>query len=117
MNSNSNTSSNWIEYLENVFHINQGKFTARDTAGTPIILGWEKVDRQSPRLNQIIQELSAILAHTYTSMELEFAREYPDQVPTEFFLKSLAPFFEKGIASVDWVLAKTTLHTNLLKFF
>ncbi len=114
---NQKTSTDWINQLDATLSKQRGTFTAMDAHGVPLILEWEKVDPQSPRINEIIKEAAEILAHTYTTMELQFARTYPELVATEMFLKPLAPLFAYGVDHVDWKAAEEVLLKNLMQFF
>jgi ribosomal protein S18 acetylase RimI-like enzyme len=89
--------------------VKAGSFLAHDKVGVSVVLEWVKIEGQSPKLNETIKEVSAILAHAYTRQELDFARQYPQAVPTEFFLKSLVPLFAEGVEKVDWQKAEQQL--------
>ena len=105
--------SNWLHYINETVKNEKGSVILNDSSDDPIVLEWEKINGKSPRLTQKIQEVSAILAHTYTIQEIEFAKMNPELVPQEYFLKALTPLFEKGLKQVDW---KTAEH-HMLEVF
>lgn len=111
------TNSNWITRIKQTMYTNKGTFQANDNLGNPITLQWELIDPTSPRLNQAIAENSEILVQMYTTMELQFAKKYPETVSSEMFLKPIAPMFEGGINNVDWNAAEAQLSSNLRQFF
>jgi ribosomal protein S18 acetylase RimI-like enzyme len=109
----------WTKHADNI--ISQDKATGllrtKDEAGNPILLVWEKVPTQSERLNEIIKGVSDILVNTYTQIELQFAKQFPDKVATEFFLQSLAPMFAESGTAVDWTLAEAKIKQVFQQFF
>lgn len=104
-------------YIESKKTMNHGILKAKDKFGAPIQLAWEQVDVTTLRLNDILKEVSPILAHTYAGMELQFARKHPEAIETEMFLKSLASYFKDGIEHVDWLQVEKVLYANLVQFF
>ncbi len=102
-------SAEWLTYVKDVTNLKTGIVTAQDRYGAPIILEWERVDSPSPRLNEKIKSLAAILVQTYVKQEAQFARKYPEAVPHEHFLKSLEPLFVDGLEKVDWDLVEKQL--------
>ncbi len=114
---NQKSSADWINQLDATLTKQHGTFTSMDAHGIPLMLEWEKVDPQSPRINEIIKEAAEILAYTYATMELQFARTYPELVATEMFLKPLSPLFAHCVDHVDWNAAEDVLRKNLMQFF
>jgi len=102
----------WIEHAETA--ISQDKATGllrtKDDAGNPILLVWEKVPTQSARLNEIVKGVSDILVNTYTQIELQFAKKFPEKIATEYFLQSLTPLFANGTDAVEWTLIETKIN-------
>lgn len=103
--------------IESIKTMNHGILKAKDNFGAPIELVWEEVDVTTKRLNEILKEASPLLAQTYASMELEFARQYPEAVETEMFLKPLASYFKDGVELVDWQQLEKILCAQLVQFF
>ena len=58
-----------------------------------------------------------MLSHTYTQMELEFARLYPEEVPNQHFLKAVAEFFVHDETNIDWAQVEYQLYNNFKMFF
>jgi hypothetical protein len=88
----------------------------RGVIKTPsVTLEWEGIEATSPLLTSRIRELSNILIDTYVPMELEFARQHPEAVPSEFFLKPLAELFKAP--KVNWQAAEEQLKGVLQQFF
>lgn len=109
----------WLQDAHNT--ISQDKATGllrtKDDVGNPILLVWEKVPTQSMRLNEIIKGVSDILVNTYTQLELQFAKQYPEKVASEFFLQSLAPLFAESKGAVDWSLVEVKIKQVFHDFF
>lgn len=103
--------------IESIKTMNHGILNAKDNFGAPIELVWEEVDVTTKRLNEILKLASPLLAQTYASMELEFARQNPEAVETEMFLKPLAPYFKDGVELVDWQQLEKILCAQLVQFF
>lgn len=108
-------SLDWIKYANEVIAEPRGEMAAKDHAGLPVKLEWEKVDAQSPRLNELIKEASGILASTYASMEVQFLRQHPEAAQTEMFLKPIESLLNVDL--IDWSLVEQTLQSNLNQFF
>lgn len=94
-----------------------GSFSCKDTQGNQILFQWDSIDGKSPELTQKIRQVSPLLINAYTQQELQFARKYPEAIPTEHFLKSLAPLFEKGAEAVDWHVVKEQITAIFNNFF
>ncbi|MCS5710634.1 GNAT family N-acetyltransferase [Candidatus Berkiella aquae] len=92
------------------------QFKVKNTLGKTVLLEWEYLEPDSPQFNQKIRSLSDILVHTYTQMELQFSQTYPQAVPNEFFLKSLAPFIKAG-ENIDWLLIEAKIKDIFQQFF
>lgn len=92
-------------------------FLTHDAFGNPIRLERQKIDGQSPELTQKIKNVSDILIQAYTQQELQFARMHPEAVPTEHFLKSLAPLFKDGTENVDWDKVEKQIKAIFYQFF
>lgn len=109
-NQSQQKSSEWLTHVREITALKKaGQFLAKDKFGAPIVLEWEIIDQQSPRLTEKIKSLSEILVQTYTQLEVQFARKFPDAVANEYFLKPLAPLFANGMENVDWdVVIKQT---------
>ncbi len=80
-----------------------------------ITLEWEGMLATNPLLTTKIQQLSDLLVATYLPMELAFAKQHPEAVATEFFLKPLNPLFQKP--EVNWHEAEHQLRGILEQFF
>lgn len=93
--------------------MNYGTFIAYDAVNNPIVLEWKKVYGHTDALAQEIRNLSPILIRAYTQSELEFARKKPEEVPSDFMLKSLASYLDTG----DWNLFEQKLREHLHHFF
>lgn len=78
-------------------------------------LKWESIAAKSCDYNKKIASVKDVLAETYTEMELEFAKKYPNEVPSQMFLKSLTPLFQNE--NVDWNKAKSELKNTFISFF
>ena len=94
---------------------NSGTFLVSHLKNNNIILHWEKMDGASPQLTQQIKNASDILIQTYTEQELEFARQHPQAIKDEYFLKSLAPLFEQSV--IDWNIVETQIRDIFHQFF
>jgi ribosomal protein S18 acetylase RimI-like enzyme len=94
-----------------------GTYKAQDNSGNLILLEWERIEGQPARLNECVKTMSNILVNTYTQMELQFARKFPEAIPNEFFLKSLAPEFSQGIENIDWQQIESKIHDIFTNFF
>ncbi len=109
--------SDWILHVQKkIFSNSEGQFRVKDNLENPILLEWEYIS-PSEHFNQRIKSLSEILVHTYTQLELQFAKKYPEAVPNEFFLKSLAPFFQEGSGEINWVLIEEKIKNIFHQFF
>ena len=104
-----NQSANWITSIKEALPAKSGSFTTHDANGNPVIIEWEKIEGQSPRLTEKIKEVADILAYAYSKQEIEFARVHPEAVPNEYFLKAIAPLFSEGVENVDWQKAEEQL--------
>lgn len=108
-------------WLKDAHSITQAQATGllrtKDDLGNPILLAWEKVPTQSARLNELIKGVSDILVHTYTQVELQFAKQFPDKVASEFFLQSLAPLFADNAATIDWTIVESKIKQVFQQFF
>ena len=78
-------------------------------------LKWESMKATDALLTKRVHQVSNLLIDTYVPMELEFARQYPEQVPDQFFLQSLTELFKEP--QVDWQEAERQLRAVLTKFF
>lgn len=114
-NQNEPVSMDWIDQVHKAVTAPRGVMTAVDSTGRPIRLEWEKVDAQSPRLNEIIKEASVILANTYTTMEVQFVRQHPEAAATEMFLKPVESLLKAE--PVNWGAIEQALQSNLQQFF
>lgn len=94
---------------------NSGTFSVKDINGKPIVLQWNKIEGKSPELTQQIRDVKEILIETYTQQELEFAHKHPDAVKNEYFLKPLAPLFEKE--TIDWDIVESQVRAIFHQFF
>jgi len=94
-----------------------GELSAEDLLGSPILLEWETIDQQSPRLNEKIGALSDILAQIYTQQELLFAKKHPDTAANEYFLKPLAHFFQNDNKNIDWNIVEQEIKNIFTKLF
>lgn len=117
MNQTEQKSANWLAHIKEQPAHKSGSLITHDAFGNPILLEWEKIDAQSLRLTEKIKSVSEMLAEIYTKMELEFARQYPEAIPNELFLKSLEPLFKDGIERVNWEIAQEQLKAFFQKFF
>jgi GNAT superfamily N-acetyltransferase len=109
--------SQWLLCIQEATASKLGHFLTNDIAGTQVILEWERIDAQSPRLSEKIKNLHEILIETYTHQELQFAQKHPEAVPHEHFLKPLAPLFKDGIEKVNWNLATQQMRGIFKHFF
>ncbi len=110
------TSFDWLTYAKEITASKTGTFSTKDKFGVPIVMEWERIDWQSPRLTEKIKSLSEILVQAYAQVEVEFAQKLPDAVPNDFMLKSLAPLFEQGIEKVDWKIVEEKIKATLQQF-
>lgn len=108
--------SDWITHIKKIMISDNGQFTTTDNQKNSIILEWEFIDPSSPRLNQAIKDASEILTQMYATMELEFAKKYPETISSEMFLKPLAPLLKNGLDNIDWKAAEQILTTSLKQF-
>jgi ribosomal protein S18 acetylase RimI-like enzyme len=111
---NESISMDWIKHANKAIAGSRGEMAAKDHAGL-VKLEWEKVDAQSPRLNELIKEASGILGFTYARMEVQFVRQYPEAAKTEMFLKPIESLVNAD--PVDWSVVEQTLQFNLNHFF
>ena len=108
----------WLLQIQKVISSHpKGQFKANGNLGDPFIFEWEFVSPNSEIFNHRIKNASEILVHTYTQLELQFARKFPEAVPNEFFLKSLAPLFQEGEGKVNWVLIEKEIKETFNQFF
>jgi hypothetical protein len=117
-NQSQQKSSEWLTYVRKMTALKKaGQFAAKDKFGALIMLEWEIIDQQSPRLTEKIKSLSEILVQIYTQQEVQFARKFPDAVANEYFLKPLAPLFANGIKRVDWDIVIKQTRDVFQQFF
>ena len=106
----------WISFVQQTVQ-KAGKLSAHDATGTPVTLEWAIYDPTSPQFTQAIKDVSEIFTQTYTRQEVELARNRPEMVPTETYLKDVAPLFEHGVDKVDWQAVEQHVRTNMHQFF
>jgi len=94
-----------------------GYFNTNDSLGNQYVIEWEIIDPHSSRLNEKIKNLNDLLIESYSKIELEFAKKFPDAVKNEMFLQTLAPMFEQGIENIDWKSAENQIKNVLQQFF
>jgi hypothetical protein len=118
MNQTQSPASDWLLHAnKTLFPGAKGQFTAKNQLGKEILLEWESVDPLSSRFNEKIKEVRDILVETYTQIELGFSQKFPEAIPNEFFLKSLAPLFQEGASKIDWALIEGKIRTIFDTFF
>ncbi len=100
---------NWINLVKEIIIDKHGTLTG------PISLKWEGMLATNNLLTTRIHQASDKLINTYVPMELEFARQHPEQVPEQFFLKPLTELFKKP--QVNWQEAERQLRAVLKEFF
>ncbi len=110
------STSAWINFAQQTVQ-KTGTLSAHDATGAPVTLEWTIYDPTSPQFTQAIKDVSEIFTQTYTRQEVEFARKRPEMVPTETFLKGVAPLFEHGIDKVDWQAVEQHVKTTMHQFF
>jgi ribosomal protein S18 acetylase RimI-like enzyme len=93
-----------------------GTFYGHNTTGNPIILEWERIDPLASRFNEKIKGLSEILVQTYSQLELEFARKFPEVAPNEYFLTSLAHLFADP-EKIDWPVVEKGIESIFTNVF
>lgn len=94
-----------------------GIFLTQDILGNSIILHWEEISGKTEKLNEKIKSLSEILVSSYTKTEVEFARNKPEDIPSDFMLKSLASLLEQGTNKIDWKIFEEKTKNILEQFF
>lgn len=90
-------------------------FITHDKAGNKVYLEWETIQGQSPELTQKVRSLADILTQTYTQQELRFAQKHPEAIAQDYFLKPLAPLFEK--ANIDLKIVENKINEIFNRFF
>jgi len=108
--------SKWLNFIKKTLP-KSGQLSTYAITGTPIILEWQAYNPTSPECIQTIRNLSEIFIQTYTRQELEFARKWPEKVPTEMFLKDITPLFNRGVEHVNWKEAERHVRTKMEQFF
>jgi len=97
--------------------LNKSGFFNIDNLDESIRLEWEIINPHSERFNEVIRNCSSLLVETYTKLELEFARKFPEAVPNEYFLQPLIPLFQDGVEKMDWDLAENEIRDIFQQFF
>lgn len=108
--------SAWVSFAQQTIQ-KTGRLSAQDLSGKSLIFEWTVYDPTSPQFTQAIKNVSEVFAQTYTNQEVEFARKRPEAVPTEPFLKSVAPLFKHGIDKVDWKNVEKHVRSTMDQFF
>jgi ribosomal protein S18 acetylase RimI-like enzyme len=111
---NNSNSNRWLDFVNETVKSKNGKFSVKDQN---FVIEWEKINSNNPEFNNKIKQFNDILIPTYVQQELEFARKYPEQVPNEFFLKSLAPLFEQNHEKLDWKMIEQKIQNIIEQFF
>ncbi len=96
---------------------NSNTFITHDAFNNPIRLEWERIEGQSPRLNEALKSVNSLLIQAYTQQELNFTRKHPEAIADEYFLKPLAPYLEQGSEQVDWLTIEHEIHAIFTNFF
>lgn len=95
----------------------QTVFKTIDDQGRDIFLDWSHADIQSQKLSEFKQSICGMASEILAPAETEFLRTHPEALSQELFLKSCAPFFEKGLEFVDWKGVEDTIKTTIKQFY
>ena len=72
--------NHWLTHIRETTNLKKsGRLNAYDSQGTSVALEWEILDRETPRLTQKTKSLSDLLTKAYTPIEVDFAREFPEE--------------------------------------
>lgn len=92
-------------------------FFAHDTHNNSVVLESEEMSGHTDQLTEKIKSVASILIPAYTQTEVHFAKTKPESVPTDFMLKSLAPFLAKQPQDTDWGIFEENVKILLSHFF
>lgn len=98
-------------------NIKNGIFVVNALLNNHIILEWKEMRGQSDELIKEIQGLAEVMVPAYTQTELEFAKQMPEAIPTDFMLKALTPLLDQGVDKIDWDLFEKAIQAHLTIFF
>lgn len=117
VNNRKEQKSVWLNSTKELMDQKSGTFQIKDKLDLPVIFEWQVIDPKSLEFTQEIKQVSHLLVDTYTQMELDFTKKYPNSISNEYFLKTLEPLFKSGLENVDWKLVEDQIKSTFDQFF
>jgi ribosomal protein S18 acetylase RimI-like enzyme len=106
----------WLSYVKKAT-TTHGQIESKNEPGETFILEWRKTDILSPDLAAFKKTICELASKELSPIELEFLRTYPDAVKSELFLRSCAPFLEKGLEAADWRKVEEQIQATIQQFY
>lgn len=105
---NDQKKSEWLDSVNKTTK-QSGTFQAQDKHGRPVVLEWTKTNVRSPQFSELMHKLCDLTCDVYTSVELNFLKEYADQETHAAYCLPLDQLFKQGAMVKDWQLFKQAL--------
>jgi len=94
-----------------------GQFSANDKQGVPVIIEWQKTTLFAPEFAAAMKEAWPLARETYTPVEVDFLKTYPQVVGVEDYFKPFEHLFKNGVDTVDWTKVEETMQEQLKSHF
>ena len=103
----------WIDFLKK--QTANGQFSAHDKTDKPIILEYHILNAGSPEFTTTMRSIADITARTFTTVELEFLKQYPQALTTEPLYKPYAELVQKDV--IDWTTIEKAVHDMIYHMY
>jgi len=115
LGSHTMTQNQWITTV--LSSPQSGSFTATDNRGTPVIVEYLRTEMLSEEFTHAMQQAWEVAKPAYTTVEMQFLKQFPEVVGKEGYYKPFEALFAQGLAHVNWAQVETTMQEVLKRHF